>query len=51
MAQFGVENRAAKSRGLEALERTGLVTVERQVGRNPLVTIVRKAPDSDRAAA
>ena len=33
-------NRHAKSRGLKALERAGLVVVERQRGRSPLVTIL-----------
>lgn len=36
---FGVD-RHAKARGLAALEKTGLVRVERLPGRNPIVTIL-----------
>jgi hypothetical protein len=38
LARFGV-NRKALYRGLQALESAGLVTVERQQGKNPVVTI------------
>jgi hypothetical protein len=40
---FGVD-RNAKYRALTWLERAGLVTVERKLGRAPVVTIVRPEP-------
>lgn len=40
LKRFGVEDRSAKSRALEALEGAGLIRVERRPGRNPLVTIL-----------
>jgi hypothetical protein len=48
LAQFGVERRAGY-RGLKALERAGLVTVDRAVGRCPRVTIVRKVSTTEAA--
>jgi DNA-binding MarR family transcriptional regulator len=39
LASFGV-NRYAKSRGLKQLEAAGLVSVKRNPGRNPVVTIL-----------
>jgi hypothetical protein len=42
LEQFGVERRAGY-RGLKALERAGLVRVDRAPGRCPRVTIIRKA--------
>ena len=38
-------NRWAAHRGLAALERAGLVAVERRRGRSPIVTILEKEPD------
>lgn len=38
-AKFGVD-RSAKSRGLEALEGAGLISVERRPRKNPVVTIL-----------
>ncbi len=40
LKRFRVDDRSAKSRALEALEGAGLVRVERQKGKNPLVTIL-----------
>ena len=40
LSPFGVEDRSAKTRALQALEGAGLIRVERHPGRNPLVTIV-----------
>jgi hypothetical protein len=39
LGDLGVD-RYAKYRGLEALEKAGLVSVSRHVGRNPVVTIL-----------
>jgi hypothetical protein len=40
LRDFGVANRMAKSRALDALENAGLVRVEGRPGRNPLVTLL-----------
>jgi hypothetical protein len=40
LRRFGVTNRSAKQRALEALEREGLISVERQQRKNPKVTIL-----------
>lgn len=40
LKKFGLTDRSAKSRALEALENGGLIRVERQSGKNPLVTIL-----------
>jgi hypothetical protein len=45
-AEFGFD-RFAGSRGLAALERAGLVAVDRRTGRKPIVTILD--PDGERA--
>jgi hypothetical protein len=37
---FAVTNRAAKYRALKALEKAGLIRVERRPQKNPLVTIL-----------
>lgn len=36
---FGID-RAAKSRGLAALEMAGLISVNRKTGRRPIVTVL-----------
>jgi hypothetical protein len=41
-----VNNPAAKSRALAALERAGLIRVERQRGKNPLVTILNAGTET-----
>ena len=41
---FGLD-RYAKSRALRQLERKGLITVDRRVGRNPVVTILTSQND------
>jgi hypothetical protein len=41
--RFGVNDRSAKKRALDALERAGLIRVDRQQGKNPLVTILADA--------
>lgn len=43
MARMGV-SRWAASRGLEALERAGLVSVVKHAGRKPIVTILAMPP-------
>jgi hypothetical protein len=40
LRRFGVFNRQAKDRGLRALERAGLIRVERRQGKNPMVAIL-----------
>jgi DNA-binding transcriptional ArsR family regulator len=40
LARFGVEDRSTKSRALGRLEAAGLIRVQRQSGKNPLVTII-----------
>jgi hypothetical protein len=40
LKRFGVTDRSTKSRALDALEGAGLVHVERQPGKNPIVTIL-----------
>lgn len=40
LEKFGLTDRSAKSRGLEALENGGLIRVQRQGKRNPRVTIL-----------
>jgi hypothetical protein len=37
---FGIKDRSAKYRGLAALEKAGLISVQRETGKNPLVTIL-----------
>jgi hypothetical protein len=44
LQRFGVD-RKAKDRALAALEEAGLITVTRQRGRNPLITLVTKQPE------
>ena len=44
LRMFGVERQAAYS-AVKRLEKIGLVTVERAVGRNPIVTIVEIEED------
>jgi hypothetical protein len=41
---FGVLNRSAKYRAITALEKAGLIRVERKRGKNPLVTILDAQP-------
>jgi DNA-binding transcriptional ArsR family regulator len=43
LKRFGVD-RKAKDRALATLEEAGLVTVQRQKGRNPLITLVTDLP-------
>lgn len=45
--RFGLD-RNAKYRGLAWLERAGLVTVQRKLGRSPVVTILDTGVDHDR---
>ena len=40
LRRFGLEDRMAKSRGLEALEQAGLIVVERRPGRDSLVSLL-----------
>ena len=46
LKRFGVD-RKAKDRALAALEEAGLVSVVRQKGRNPLITLVTDQPQSE----
>jgi hypothetical protein len=45
LSRFGVD-RHAKRRALDALEQNGLIAVDRQPGKNPVVTIL-KGPDEE----
>jgi hypothetical protein len=51
LQQFGVEDRSTRYRALKALVEAGLIRVNRQHGKNPLVTIVDVEPSADGAAA
>jgi hypothetical protein len=46
LKRFGVD-RKAKDRALATLEEAGLVKVQRQRGRNPLITLVTDQADAD----
>jgi hypothetical protein len=51
VARFGVLDRSAKYRALEALEEAGLIAVKRARGRSALVTILELGQGESRAAA
>jgi hypothetical protein len=40
LSKFGVTDRTTKYRALRALKKAGLIHVDQQIGKNPLVTIV-----------
>lgn len=44
LGEFGL-TRASATRGLKALQRTGLVLVDSHAGRKPIVTILEVAPE------
>jgi DNA-binding transcriptional ArsR family regulator len=46
LKRFGVD-RKAKDRALAALEEAGLISVIRQRGRNPLITLVTDQPQQN----